>query len=229
MGKTALGLQIARNVAESGKHVIFFSLEMGGVSLWSRVACPLAGVQWRDVLANKITPEKQRLLNEKSYEIAEGLKNKLVILDARQTTESVWRTVASNRPDLIVIDHLRFIKDHQKGDNENKRLGRICETLHDLAKAHDLALMLLVQLNREVEREGDKRPQLKDLRDSGEIEETTDNAWMLYRDGYYNPPAMPVSKELSELWIRKFRNGPAGLKINLMFDKASEWFENAKI
>ena len=56
MGKTALGLQIARNVAASGKKVIFFSLEMSAVSLWARVACPLASVSWRDVLANKLIP-----------------------------------------------------------------------------------------------------------------------------------------------------------------------------
>ena len=131
--------------------------------------------------------------------------------------------MAVNKPDLIIVDHLRYVKD--KGENENKRQGAICEGLHDLAKAYDIPVLLLVQLNRDVEKLADKRPQMKDLRDSGEIEETADNILMLYRESYYKPPDVPTAKDLTELWIRKFRNGPAGGKVELMFDKASEWFD----
>jgi replicative DNA helicase len=225
MGKTALGLQIARNVAESGKRVIFFSLEMSAVSLWARVACPLAGVTWRDVLANKITSDQKSKLSKCSHDIAKRLENNLIILDNRQTTESIWRTVSTIKPDLIVVDHLRYVKD--KGENENKRQGLICEGLHDLAKSHDLAVLLLVQLNRGVEKMVDKRPQLSDLRDSGEIEETADNVLMIYRDSYYNTPAVQSDKDKTEVWVKKFRNGPTGVCINLLFDKQAEWFEAA--
>jgi len=125
-----------------------------------------------------------------------------------------------------VVDHLRFVKD--KGENENKRQGLICEGLHDLAKAYDLAVLLLVQLNRDVEkRTSDRHPQLSDLRDSGEIEETADNVLMIYRDSYYNPPTVPTDKDKTELSVKKFRNGPTGMRIDLLFDKKAEWFESA--
>ena len=223
MGKTALGLQIARNVAASGKKVIFFSLEMSAVSLWARVACPLASVSWRDVLANKLSLERQKYLKEKSQEMVDRLRNNLVIVDTRQTTESIWRMVSQAHPDLVVVDHLRFVKD--TGENENKRQGKICETLHDLAKAYDLAVLLLVQLNRGVEGQSDKRPQLKDLRDSGEIEETADSVLMIYRESYYNTLGNQPANDPTEIWIRKFRNGPAGGMVNLLFNKQAEWFE----
>ncbi len=231
MGKTARALQIARNVAESGKKVLFFSLEMSAVSLWARIACPLVNVTWRDVLANRLHTDVQNNLKQKSAEIAGRLKNNLIVIDTRQTSESIWRTVSTIHPDLVVIDHLRFVKDVLKGENENKRQGKICEALHDLAKAYDLAVLLLVQLNRGVESRGtnDKRPQLADMRDSGEIEETADNVLMIYRDSYYNPPTVATPKDPTELWIRKFRNGPSGGKINLLFDKQSEWFEANEI
>lgn len=229
MGKSALALQIARNVANSGKKVIFFSLEMSAVSLWARVACPLVGVSWRDVLANRIHRDIQEALKKKSMEIANKLKNNFVIMDNRHTSESIWRTVAQAHPDLVIVDHLRYVKD--KGENENKRQGAICEALHDMAKAYDLAVLLLVQLNRDVEKRGtqDKRPQLSDLRDSGEIEETADSVLMMYRESYYKPPNPAPAKDPTELWLRKFRNGASGGKINLLFDKQAEWFDSPEI
>src|SRR4030067_971077 len=215
MGKSALGMQIARNVANSGKHVIFFSLEMSSIGLWARIACPLAKVQWRDVLANRLNLDQQRELREQSKKIAEQLKDTLTIIDTRQTTESIWRTVAVNKPDLLVLDNFHYVKT--KGEKENKRQGAICESLHDLAKGYDIPVLLLVQLNRGVEKQQDKRPQMADLRDSGEIEETADNILMLYREGYYNPTSVPLAKDPTELWLRKFRNGPAGIPLDLLF------------
>ena len=83
MGKSALAMQIARNVAKNGKSVIFFSLEMSSIGLWARIACPLAKVQWRDVLANRLNMDQQRNLREQSLRVAEQLKDTLTIIDTR--------------------------------------------------------------------------------------------------------------------------------------------------
>jgi replicative DNA helicase len=77
--------------------------------------------------------------------------------------------------------------------------------------------VLLAQLNREVEKRGDKRPILSDLRDSGEIEADADIVLMLYREAVYreledgNP-----DRHRAEVLIRKQRNGPTG-KVNLYY------------
>ena len=73
--------------------------------------------------------------------------------------------------------------------------------------------------------QGDKKPVLSDIRDSGEVEENADLVAMLYRPDYYENFTKAPKKSLTELWIRKFRDGPAGVLVNLMFDTEKEWFE----
>ncbi len=223
MGKTALLLQIARNVAQSGKRASFYSLEMSSISLWARAACPLVGVTWRDVRAGKLTPEKRSELIQASYDLADQYGDRLRLIDAPQTTDSLWRSVAEDRPDLVIADHLRLFGD--RGENENKRQGMIAQRLKEIAKTFSTAVVSAVQLNRGVEARADRRPQLSDLRDSGEIEEVADVVLMLYRPDYYSTNGAPRNgRSATEIWVRKFRDGPAGALISLDFDLRQEWF-----
>lgn len=224
MGKTAMELQIARNVAgPGGRRVIFFSLESNSVSLWARAACPTIDVTWMDVRAGKLDQEQEGELLRKSADLAAGYEGRLMIEDKGQTTDSIWQMVANERPDLILIDHLRRVKD--KGDNEVKRQGMITERLTEMAKELNCHVMIAAQLNRGVEMRNDKRPMLSDLRDSGEIEENVDQVLMLYRDDYYNPPPDPKDYSDTELWIRKFRDGVRNALIRLRFDERRQWFD----
>jgi len=154
-------------------------------------------------------------------DLAASYGDRLRIEDKRSTTDSIWSITANARPDIVFIDHLRRIKD--KGDNETQRLGMMTERLSDMAKELDCHVMVLAQLNREVENQNDKRPQLKDLRDSGQIEENADQVFMLYRDSYYNA-SKPELKNVAELWIRKFRDGVRDSAIKLSFDEKQQWF-----
>jgi hypothetical protein len=227
MGKTALSLQIGRSIAAlSPSRAAIFSLEMSSIALWARMACPRAGTTWRAVRANEVSPETRAAVQKSSRDLANEFRDKLLIIDETQTTNSIWRACAQNKPDIIVIDHLRFIKD-KVGDNENKRLGIITEKLRDMAKSLDIAVLLLAQLNRKVEDRSDKRPTLTDLRDSGEIEENADQILMMYRDSYYSddPPPNP---DPTEVWVRKFRDGTPNTRINLLYDKPSSWFIPAR-
>jgi replicative DNA helicase len=228
VGKTALIWQIARNVAQSGQQVIFFSLEMSAPSLWARAACPRVGITWRDVRAGRITKEKRDELIKESYILADQYKDTLRIIDVASTTESIWRTSIENKPDLIVVDHLRLVRDQM--ESEVKRLGMITERLKDIAKSVNCAALLAVQLSRESEkRKTNKQPQLSDMRDSGEIEENADLVCMLYRPDMGQNYTKPPKVSLTELWIRKFRDGPAGILVNLMFDTEQEWFDGRKL
>jgi len=221
MGKTALSLQIARNVAQNGGKALVFSLEMSDVSLWARMACPVVDVDWRDVRSGRISDIKRGELIRSAKDLVERYGDRLLISDTWHTTETIWRTVASERPDLVVVDHLRLVKD--EAQSEVKRLGMITERLKDMSKAYGCATLLNAQLSRKVEERSDKRPILADLRDSGEIEENADIIIMVYRDDYYTYNTGANSE--TELLIRKFRDGPANIQVNLMFNKRSEWFE----
>ncbi len=226
MGKTALIWQIARNVATVGGRVAFFSLEMSKASLWARAACPIARVSWQQVRNGNLTPKQRETLLAESYTLGGQLVDNLLIYDESQTTETIWRTSAQVTPDLVIVDHLRLVKD--KAENENKRQGAITERLKEIAKTLNCAVLVAAQLNRGVENRAEKKPQLSDLRDSGEIEENADVVLMMYRDSYYNPPEVQVRFDPVEVWVRKFRDGQAGVKCNLVFDAEREWFDPAR-
>jgi replicative DNA helicase len=122
-----------------------------------------------------------------------------------------------------VVDHIRFLKD--RADKETKRLGIITEALHDIAKAHDIPVMALVQLNRDLTKRDIPRPTLADIRDSGEVEENADNVWFLHRPDYYDDSVPKTQASRTEFIVAKFRNGPADVKVNLDFNLKQEWFE----
>lgn len=226
MGKTALALQIARNVAVGKGLVELFSLEMSARGLWARMACPAAEIDWRDVLAGKLTPEQKARLVKESKDLKEMYRGKLNIREETATTESIWQICSSTQPALIIIDHVRLIQD-KWGETDNKRQGHVSEVLHNMTKSLDVPILCLAQLSRKVEERADKRPVLSDLRDSGEHEENIDNCWMLYRDDYYNHPddRKAAKPSLTEIWGRKFRNGASEILVNLQYDKKRQWFD----
>jgi len=170
-----------------------------------------------------MSQEQEGQLLQKSADLAASYEGRLMIEDKPQTTDTIWRIVANEKPDLVMVDHLRRIRD--KGDNEVKRQGEITERLAEMAKELDCHVMIAAQLNRGVEMRNDKRPMLSDLRDSGEIEENVDQVFMLYRDSYYNPPVTPQPYSETELWIRKFRDGVRNAMVRLKFDERRQWFD----
>jgi replicative DNA helicase len=230
VGKTALTFQVARNVSGPMKTpVVYFSMEMADTELWARAACGEMEISWNDVLARKIDKKQEHCIVEKSRELAELYGSNLTIIDKTQTTESIWQTCAQLRPMLVITDHIRLIKDTHPSRNESKRQGMITERLHDMAKSLNLHVMEPAQLNRDwASRSQDrKRPELTDLRDSGEIEENEDQVFMLYREDVANPnpEAAPSRYHEVEVWVRKNRNGKRDGMIRLAFDELRQWFD----
>jgi replicative DNA helicase len=100
----------------------------------------------------------------------------------------------------------------------------VSQQCKEIAKAFDCAFLLAAQLSRSLESRQDKRPILSDLRDSGEIEENADVVLMIYRESYYNPPIVQPKLDATEVWVRKFRDGPGVGLMNLQFDAREQWF-----
>jgi replicative DNA helicase len=227
MGKSSLASQIARNVVDpGGEKVLVFSLEMSRISWWKRIACGMAGVSWLDFSSGKLSQEEEAQVFQENDKLMERYGDKLLIDDDDKTdTERIWRVVSVEKPSLVVVDHLRRVKD--KNDNEVKRQGWISERLSDIAKVHDCHVMTVAQLNRGVEsRTGDeRRPVLSDLRDSGEIEENADLVFMLYRKDYYDDGSVFQRYSETELLIRKFRDGVRNAKILMDYDTKRQWFK----
>lgn len=223
-GKSALAFQIARNVAASGKKALFISLEMAEANLFARAACGIAGVTWQDVKRGNLSPAQKDKLRESASDLMFTFGRRLLIHDQTCDTGVLWQMVAAQRPDVVIVDHIRFLTDDH-GENENKRLGWLSKQLRDIAKQFDCHVLVLAQLSRSRKERSDKRPILTDLRDSGELEENSDNVWMLYVPVDNTATITNRNKVECEVWIRKARDGVRDACVYLNFDRRQQWFE----
>jgi replicative DNA helicase len=110
-------------------------------------------------------------------------------------------------------------------ENRNQEVSALSRGMKMLAKELNCPVMVLSQLSRAVEnRQGDHRPQLSDLRESGSIEQDADVVAFVFREEVYQPKNENL-RGLAELIIGKQRNGPIGT-VNLVFLHAQTKFEN---
>jgi replicative DNA helicase len=228
-GKTALALQIARNVALSGGNVLYISYEMPEESLLARMACPLVGVSWTDVRAGNLPRSKvQELLNAAST-LGMELAPHFYVEDGTPTIEAVWEMAVTVEADLLVIDHLGLVP--KVDDNEVESLGLITKACKDLAKQRDLAALVLVQMSRDVERRVNAVPRMSDLRGSGKIEENADIVAFLHSQEAAVDNSAPTHSSLTppairkvDLLIAKDRNGVRDSYKPLDFHLQKQWF-----
>jgi len=210
-GKSALAFQIAANIAQHGRKVAVFSLEMAERMICYRLASSEIGVPYQDMLRGWMDADGW----ERIYKALSKFDAMPIFINdsASQTVASIEADVAAlDDCDLFIVDHLRLIKDSRKNENEVSRLGRLSMELRQIARDYHTHCLLITQLNRGLENRDDKRPTLADIRQSGEIEENADNVWGMYR----------AHDDKSVLCISplKNRNGEAGIDVvaELNFD-----------
>lgn len=231
MGKTALALNFAVNVAKRNIPVLIFSLEMDDVQIGDRVVLSeLYDLRNKDDSIAVPSANYSMRLTEEQFEKVQGVYNRLFplpiyIIDKRGITvgeiRSKARKVKAEHPDLglVIIDYLQLIKP-PTSTNKNWALvvGDIVREIRDLAGELDVPVILLSQLNRSVEQRENKKPMMSDLRDSGNIEEFADVVMFLYRDDYYYPDKARENGTEGhvEIIFAKQRKGPTG-SANLKF------------
>jgi replicative DNA helicase len=223
MGKTAMALNFAQNVAKKWRNVAVFSLEMSKEQLTDRL---IAAAMWVDSwkLAKGQLSEDDF---SKMGDALETLSKSKIYLDDSPAGEGLLSIKSKARRlkmesglDLIIIDYLQLMSS---GNNMNRvqEVSDISRGLKSLARELDVPVVALSQLSRGVEARPDKRPVMSDLRESGSIEQDADIIAMLYRDEYYND--FTEKPGITEILIRKNRNGPTG-SIELKFEKSQQKF-----
>lgn len=230
MGKTALALNIAQNVAvKSKKAVAVFSLEMGSESLVERMLAAEGNVMSYHIRTGKLSEnEWQRLI----YAQAQLAEAKIYIDDTPgiRVTEirSRARKLAQETDGLglIVIDYLQLITGNNP-KNRQQEVSEISRQLKILAKELNVPVIALSQLSRSVEQRQDKRPVLSDLRESGSIEQDADIVAFLYREAYYDKSDDGPENNKVELILEKNRHGSLGT-VQLFFHKEYTKFTNVE-
>lgn len=215
MGKTAILAQISDLASEAGLVVAVFSLEMTERQWLRRIACRRAKVSWLAFKQNNATFEQERAVLD--WTEALGQRGTLFIDDKPKSSADTWADCERlqrrlGRLDLVIGDHLRLFSD--RDEREDKRLGAITWNFKQMCKALDTVGLFAAQLNRGVEGQSDRRPDLNHLRDSGQIEENIDTCWALYRDSYYSENR---DDHTAELIARKARDGERNSRVRMVF------------
>ena len=230
MGKTALALNIAQHVAvKLGQTVAVFSLEMSGASLLTRVLCATARVDSHKFQAGFLNGDERRRLQAAATQVVEaplfiddtaGVHLMDIHAKLRRLQSSAERPLA-----LVVIDYLQLMSGRGRFENRNQEISAISRGMKLLSKELNVPFLVLSQLSRAPEtRQGDHRPQLSDLRESGSIEQDADLVAFIFREEVYKRDRDDL-RGVAELIVAKQRNGPVG-KVDLVFLHQFTKFEN---
>jgi replicative DNA helicase len=229
MGKTALSLNIAHNVAVGAElPVLIFSLEMSKEQLVDRMLSVESGVDAWALRTGNLSDSDFEKIGQAMGSLSEA---QIYIDDSPSITVSELRTKARReahqRPlGLIVVDYLQLMSGGRRFSAEGNRVQEISEIsrgLKQIARELNVPLMALSQLSRSVESRSPQIPQLADLRESGSIEQDADVVAFIYREDYYNPDT--DRKSITDIFIKKHRNGPTGA-VELYFDGKKQRFRS---
>lgn len=207
MGKTSLAVNLGMEHCKFGGSVMMFSIEM-----------PESQITDRAISAeSQISNSKIRNADLDDYDMNRirqcALPSTFCINDnSRLKIDHITTIVKSMKAkynlSLVIIDYMQLIRSESKNKNREQEVAYISSECKRMAKDSDVCVLALAQLSREVEKRGDKIPQLSDLRESGSIEQDADVVLFPHRPQYYQPTQDEV--EEAELHIAKCRNGQTG-------------------
>ncbi len=231
-GKTTLALCLALNVARGvitreSEPVLIFSLEVSAFDVFQKIICAMAGVEFKALRLGKLNNDEEVRAEQAADELADlpiyvddspGLTMHDIAARARVAVELGAK--------LIVTDHLQEIRQHSAHVQRYQYVGDCARTHHRLARELGISVVLLSQLKREAEtktkgRGKQTRPTLSDLRESGDIEQTAENVWLIHSHGSDDTRTADV-----DLIVAKQRNGPTGV-VPLVFQKWCSRFKSA--
>jgi replicative DNA helicase len=223
-GKTALLLSVLLNAARQGKRAAFFSLEMSREKVVNRLISQEAGLDSQLLNVGKIGEEQWPVFTkglERMNPYPIYVDDTPAITPLQVLTRCRRLNLRSGRLNLVAIDYLQLMKPGGRAENRTQEIGLISRAVKTLAKELNVPVLVAAQLNREVEKRADKRPQLSDLREGGDIEADADAVVFLYQPDANDKGNSPQI----ELIIAKQRNGPVGT-VSTRFIKNQTRFES---
>lgn len=232
MGKSAAAANIAWRAAKNGKRVLFFSLEMSGEQLASRILADEYSINAFDFRTKKPEingPECMKHVEQFGFYIDDTPSAEIGIIRQR-----VRREKAKEGVDLVVVDYLQLLQPSRKRENRVQEVSDVTQNLKAIAKECHVPVVALSQLSRAVEAREGNRPSLSDLRESGSQEQDADIVIFIFREAYYLEKQRPVwrqgedhadfearvanwesrmamVRDKAEFIVAKHRHGPTGI------------------
>jgi replicative DNA helicase len=243
-GKTIVGLDFAKKAGMAGKNVLLLSLEMPKESLMNRfISSEASEFTYADLGAYRLSKEDIDKIKDSD---AVNLKRLPIYFydsdnrDINYLSSIVISECRKHKIDIVIIDYLQLIRDNQiKDQSDFAQVSSVSTKVQRLTRKLNIPIICLSQLSRTVESRNDKRPQLSDIRSSGNIEQDASIVIGLYRPHYYaltearangTPEPTEIDTTL-EFVILKNRNGMTGSIVrhcdvltNRVADTAEELF-----
>lgn len=203
MGKTALAVSYGHGAAKNGHGVLFITLEMKRVELMHRLTgdvCYANGIEipYKNISNHSFDSDAQRRAVYRAGEFFKGMPFHFVDADSmtigrlNMIVQRYKRRMAAagQKLELVIVDYLQLLRPDFRCP-PYEAISEVSRGLKGIAKRHDVGVLALAQLSRDVEKRDDKRPKLSDLRESGQIEQDADSVVFLYREHYYLEAGMP--------------------------------------
>lgn len=224
-GKTALAVNIARNVAND-RPVAFFSLEQTREQIFERMLATESEVSLEEIRTGAFIADDRSVVkvNEAKDRLIPVLDRIHIDEEASVPTSHITSVSRQKRLEwgdlgLIVVDYLHILRLNDKHIVD--ALGDATKELRALGKELNCPVLLLSQLSRQNEsvttggeqKKSKRRPELSDLRSSGEIEQSADVVIFLYRESYYDDMGQMPDEDVVEAIVRKHRNGRTGVAL----------------
>lgn len=227
-GKTALALDIVRNMALHGKSVGVFSIEMSREQVIDRLIASQAKIPLWRLRTGRLQSEVEFALVQQALD--ELSKTNLFIDDTPSPTVLQMRSAARRLQiehglDFLVVDYLQLMQARTGSDNMVQQVTEISRGLKALARELNIPVLALSQLSREVDKRDVKIPRLSDLRESGSLEQDADIVMFIYRKDRDRIDIPEEEQNLVEIIVAKHRNGPLGT-VHLRFDPEEVSFHN---
>jgi replicative DNA helicase len=218
VGKTAFALNLARNAALSPTRptaVALFSLEMSAGQLVQRILSAESEIWLEKISRGKLEEYEMKQLYAKGIQRLSEAKifiDDTAALNIFELRAKCRRLKNKHDLGLIIIDYLQLMSGAGGNTNREQEISQISRSLKQLAKELEVPIIALSQLSRAVEtrKEGNKMPQLSDLRESGAIEQDADMVMFIYRPEYYDLNANENGESVkgeTHVRIAKHRNG----------------------
>jgi replicative DNA helicase len=219
VGKTAFALNLARTAALHPTRptaVGFFSLEMSSSQLVQRILSAESEIWLEKIARGKLEEHEMKQLYKKGIDKlskAPIFIDDSAALNIFELRAKCRRLKNKHNIGIIIIDYLQLMSGSaDRNSNREQEISKISRDLKGLAKELQVPIIALSQLSREVEKrkEGNKIPQLSDLRESGAIEQDADMVMFLYRPDYYDVTTNEMgesNKGETYVKIAKHRNG----------------------
>jgi len=209
------------------QHALIVSLEMTEQEITQRTLAHTAGVNLTSILTggDALGPKDWDRINRALPKMRADRDYLTVVDDGGQTILDIKSAIvaahrrahrAGNRLGIVAIDYIGLVRAVNPRLSRQQHIGEVIVELKALAKQYDTHLLVLAQLNRNPEGRQDKRPQVSDLRESGDLEQTADNVWLLWEEEVEINGKMEKSDDVEAI-LGKQRNGPTGVRSLIKF------------